>query len=237
MSNRLRKHALRHMQGLDPVYLNQLGIDGHLDMTDAYRIIFGDAGYFYRLGANLIGVSGSLRIGGDFQWNTMECTVGDAKFSAKSVVGGKVDFCAYKTGFPPAEHVCAVLQDDAAEPYWGLPRCGDITLLDGKVIQWSDVNLYRHDANVLRTDDTLLVGDSDYNVAISNTLARIYFGDRASAWDINLYRGGANHLKTDDVFDAALGFRVGAAVGADGNFTTVDGKTVTVTKGLITSIV
>lgn len=54
--------------------------------------------------------------------------------------------------------------------------------------------------------------------------------------DTNLYRSAANVLKTDDAFDAAS-YRVGGSSGASGTFTTNDGKTVTVTNGLITSIV
>lgn len=59
-----------------------------------------------------------------------------------------------------------------------------------------------------------------------------------SSWgDTNLYRASANVLKTDDLLDAVLGFQVNGVAGVDGSFTTVDGKTVTVTKGIITSIV
>lgn len=54
--------------------------------------------------------------------------------------------------------------------------------------------------------------------------------------DTNLYRGAANVLVTDDSFSSA-GYAVGANAGVDGSFTTVDGKTVTVEKGLITNIV
>lgn len=54
--------------------------------------------------------------------------------------------------------------------------------------------------------------------------------------DTNLYRGSANVLVTDDSFSATA-YAVGATAGVDGTFTTTDGKTVTVTKGLITAIV
>lgn len=57
-----------------------------------------------------------------------------------------------------------------------------------------------------------------------------------TAKDTNLYRSDASVLKTDDAFDANS-YSVSGSAGADGSFTTVDGKTVTVTKGLITSIV
>lgn len=53
--------------------------------------------------------------------------------------------------------------------------------------------------------------------------------------DTNLYRSAANTLKTDDTLDAAA-YKVAGTAGADGSFTTVDGKTVTVSKGLITAI-
>lgn len=57
-----------------------------------------------------------------------------------------------------------------------------------------------------------------------------------SGRDTNLYRNAANVLKTDDKFDANT-YAVAGSDGASGTFTTVDGKTVTVTSGLITSIV
>lgn len=56
------------------------------------------------------------------------------------------------------------------------------------------------------------------------------------AGDTNLYRSAANTLKTDDKFDANT-YAVAGAAGATGTFTTVDGKTVTVTAGLVVSIV
>ena len=52
--------------------------------------------------------------------------------------------------------------------------------------------------------------------------------------------GGLNYFAGDTTFNGdckAATYHVGASAGADGTFTTVDGKTVTVTKGLITSIV
>jgi len=124
--------------------------------------------------------------------------------------------------------------------YVDIPRAGDITFLagkkflsdvtldDAKKLLWSDVNLYRVAPNVLRTDDDLQVNNS---IRIDG--AALYFNALA---DVNLYRAAADVLKTDDAFDANS-FKVAGAAGADGSFTTVDGKTVTVVKGLITSIV
>jgi len=54
--------------------------------------------------------------------------------------------------------------------------------------------------------------------------------------DIVLYRSAANIFKIDDAFDANT-YRVAGTNGATGTFTTVDGKTVTVTAGLVVSIV
>lgn len=53
--------------------------------------------------------------------------------------------------------------------------------------------------------------------------------------DTNLYRSSANVLKTDDTFDANA-YKVGGTAGVSGSFTTTDGKTVTVTNGIVTSI-
>jgi len=64
----------------------------------------------------------------------------------------------------------------------------------------------------------------------------IEFGDGAGGYDTNLYRSASNTLKTDDGFSAD-NFSVGATAGVSGTFTTVDGKTVTVTNGIVTSIV
>lgn len=47
----------------------------------------------------------------------------------------------------------------------------------------------------------------------------------------------AASVGTDKTFDSIGGFKVNGTAGVDGTFTTADGKTVTVTKGLITSIV
>lgn len=60
----------------------------------------------------------------------------------------------------------------------------------------------------------------------------------AISWqgDTNLYRSAANVLKTDDKFDANT-YAVAGTDGVSGSFTTVDGKTVTVTAGLVVSIV
>jgi hypothetical protein len=54
--------------------------------------------------------------------------------------------------------------------------------------------------------------------------------------DVTLYRSGANVLKSDDTFDANA-YKVAGVAGATGSFTTTDGKTVTVTNGIITAIV
>lgn len=54
--------------------------------------------------------------------------------------------------------------------------------------------------------------------------------------DAFFYRGSAYVLKTDHTLDASA-YKVVGASGASGFFTTLDGKTVTVTKGIITSIV
>lgn len=59
--------------------------------------------------------------------------------------------------------------------------------------------------------------------------------DEPTGTDVfNIYTNGDLNT-TGDI--SAAGYSVGASAGVDGSFTTTDGKTVTVTKGLITSIV
>lgn len=94
--------------------------------------------------------------------------------------------------------------------------------------------------NTGTTDYGLVLGFSDTNTlwvndgTDSTTVAGgIVFG---FSKDTNLYRSAANTLKTDDTFSSA-GYSVGATAGVSGSFTTVDGKTVTVTSGIITAIV
>jgi len=130
-------------------------------------------------------------------------------------------------------HVLATLHGGgvAATCVMDINRAGDITFLDSKKLFWSDVNLYRGGVNVLKTDDSLHIAGALFKIL--NDSATINLG---AAEDINLYRGAADVLKTDDAFDADS-FKVAGAAGADGSFTTVDGKTVTVVKGLITAIV
>jgi len=70
---------------------------------------------------------------------------------------------------------------------------------DGK-IEWYDgsnlydVNLYRNNVNVLKTDDSFVIGNNLY-LASNNSI--IYFGTDS---DVNLYRFAENILKTDDDF-------------------------------------
>ena len=114
-----------------------------------------------------------------------------------------------------------------------------------------DIRLYRSAPNVLSMPDKFLiirtyatysafaskvVGDS-YDRWAMKCSGNMEWGAGNAAADVNLYRSAVDVLKTDDLFDAALGFQVAGAAGVDGSFTTVDAKTVTVTKGLITSIV
>ena len=65
---------------------------------------------------------------------------------------------------------------------------------------------------------------------------KMEWGSGSAAYDVNLYRSAVDVLKTDDLFDA-VGFKAAGVAGVDGSFTTADAKTVTVTKGIITSIV
>lgn len=67
------------------------------------------------------------------------------------------------------------------------------------------------------------------------TSGKLEWGDGATARDTNLYRSAANVLRTDDAF-SATSFSVGTTPGASGTFTSVDGKTITVTNGIITNI-
>jgi len=104
----------------------------------------------------------------------------------------------------------------------------DVVIDDAKKLLWSDINLYRSAANILETDDAFHVG---------NYLKIFGAGGLIIGADTNLYRSAANVLRTDDLLDAVLGFQVNGVAGDDGSFTSADGKTVTVTKGIITSIV
>jgi hypothetical protein len=71
---------------------------------------------------------------------------------------------------------------------------------------------------------------------------KVLFGTFGSE-DVNLYKSASNVLKTDDAFIAntfqpTTSYKaVDGSVGVSGSFTTVDGKTITVEDGLITSIV
>jgi len=96
-----------------------------------------------------------------------------------------------------------------------------------------DTNIYRSAANVLKTDDDFTIADG-----------------KSLLWsDVNLYRNAVSHLKTDDDFTAvgditsdglitaALGFRDGINPGIDTSWVNAEGKTVTVSGGIITSVV
>lgn len=67
------------------------------------------------------------------------------------------------------------------------------------VLFGSDVNLYRSSADVLCTQDSLIVGGSYLHLITPGAI--FYFG--ASA-DVNLYRAGSNELRTDDNLEAVL---------------------------------
>lgn len=163
------------------------------------------------------------------EWRTPYAT---AILAANQTNSSYVSFNAWSSAWKE----CARLgYDGATSALFTIYRAGDITFLDGKKLQWSDIDVYRSQAERLATDTDLMVGGA-FNVLIERGQV-IYFGDVGlNAWDINLYRDAADVLKTDDAFDAAS-FKVGGVAGVDGNFTTVDGKTVTVTKGIVTSIV
>lgn len=81
-----------------------------------------------------------------------------------------------------------------------------------------------------------LQSDSVNRISVEHSGLIEWGAGGASGRDTNLYRSAANVLKTDDKMDAAS-FAVGGVNGASGTFTTADSKTVTVTNGLITSIV
>lgn len=181
----------------------------------------------------------------------------------------------FETKYPVEYTIVATLQNAG---YLEIQRAGDIIFLDDKKLQWSDVNLYRHVADVLQTDDDFHLeggrelqlhsdsgeagvihfrsGEIDFAIrqdsAHNDELAfltesavgnEVFWITRAGGIilgadrDVNLYRGAANVLKTDDLLDAVLGFQVNGVAGVDGTFTSDDGKTITVTKGIITSIV
>jgi len=104
-----------------------------------------------------------------------------------------------------------------------------ITITDGQVLQWSDVNLYRDAANVLKTDDSFTVGGTTFT-SIANTnlgsadasvltitgIAVTIAANSVFTWgtDTTLYRSAANLLKTDDSLQVALGLNIGTATGA-----------------------
>lgn len=75
------------------------------------------------------------------------------------------------------------------------------------------------------------------NVTLATDKKLQWKGVLPDTFDVNLYRSAVDVLKTDDLLDAVLGFQVNGVAGVDGTFESADGKTVTVTKGIITSIV
>ncbi len=64
----------------------------------------------------------------------------------------------------------------------------------------------------------------------------VYGDGRIRIVDVELSRSAADVLHANATFDAEA-YKVDGTAGVDGTFTTADGKTVTVTKGIITSIV
>ena len=89
-------------------------------------------------------------------------------------------------------------------------------ILAGGQLNWgpgnaaTDTNLYRSQANVLKTDGHFRLGQ-DLTVGMVSGAGTIYFG---SAYDTNLYRPSANKLQTDGALDAKGGFTVnGAPIG------------------------
>lgn len=165
---------------LDTRYLKVDGsnkMKGHLDM-DIYNIklltgllMLGEEGSLSGKAGNI----GQEQLDSIWFWFVDKFLVWDAlRVEGKLIMG-----------------VDAYLEGDFNLDSYALFNAGHITFLDGKKLQWSDINLYRFDAN----------------------------------W-----------LKSDDWFDA-YGYDVDGVMGATGSFTTVDGKTVTVVRGLITSIV
>jgi len=162
-----------------------------------------------------------------------------AEFRGSTAIG-TVNFIVYKVP-PPTKVTVASMQGGAGtNQFLEISRAGDITFLAGKKflsdvviddtkkLLWSDINLYRSAANILETDDAFHVGDYLKIFGASGLILGA---------DVNLYRSAANVVKTDDLLDAVLGFQVNGVAGVDGSFTSADGKTVTVTKGIITSIV
>lgn len=57
-------------------------------------------------------------------------------------------------------------------------RLGNVIITDGKAIQWSDVNLYRSAANVLKTDDALDISSNRADDVVLN-VQNIYDGKHA----------------------------------------------------------
>jgi len=243
LSNRLRKHAPRHYaSGLDPlvgltydqIVGNAVLANGSVPMTDdldmnAYKILFTNTSLISWAGQEILGVynrAGTLLKG-------LQC---GALSSTNWTTSGNPGYL--KAGNLASRYVefrdgnNAVIGGFGKDPeeFW-ITKAGDITFLDGKVLSWSDVNLYRSSADVLKTDDSLIVEKSGGFVKLYVDTVHI------GALDTNIYRSGANVLKTDDLLDAVLGFQVNGVAGVDGSFTSADGKTVTVTKGIITSIV
>lgn len=87
-----------------------------------------------------------------------------------------------------------------------------------------------------RSFQSQVLGDTIARFSLETSGLMEWGAGGGTARDTNLYRSAANVLKTDDKLDAAT-FAVAGVNGASGSFTTVDGKTVTVTSGLITAIV
>lgn len=120
----------------------------------------------------------------------------------------------------------------------------------GGITLGTDVQLWRGGVNELHTNDLFkFILPTAASAGIANQVTGdsvnryVLFADGKQEWgsgaatrDTNLYRSAADTLKTDDKFDANT-YAVAGANGASGTFTTVDGKTVTVTSGLITAIV
>ena len=75
---------------------------------------------------------------------------------------------------------------------------GGVTIADGQSLGWSDVNLYRSEANLLATDDNLSVAG----------------GILFLASDTALYRAAADVLRTDNTLIVSEGLNVGTATGA-----------------------
>lgn len=99
------------------------------------------------------------------------------------------------------------------------------TILPTNNIQFQGSNYYSFG---ISGSDVFIRNDSSgvYGF-IQKTSGKIGIGTNAPAYDCDIV-GEVN---------ARTGFRVGGTAGVSGSFTTADGKTVTVTKGLITSII